>query len=93
MVTSLGKWIKHVTDAPQSNGTAHPLTPTSFSIPFRRYLELIQFIVLRMIIPASAGNLQSAIPADLISVRSFLFDAFEPCLLQVDGSVSTALCS
>lgn len=66
VVTSLGDWIQAFTDTAHSNGAAPPISPTSFSIPFRRYLELIQFIVLKTGFP----DPESAMPADLILVRS-----------------------
>eukprot|EP00892_Ulva_mutabilis_P012890 jgi/Ulvmu1/9974/UM059_0023.1 len=69
IVTSLCDWIQStVTAAAQSNEVLPLLSPASFSIPFRRYLELIQYIVVKIQLPGRAliSSPDLAMPSNLI---------------------------
>ena len=70
VVTSLCDWIQStVTHAAQASEVTSALSPASFSIPFRRFLELIQFIVVRyMPDRTSMSSPDPAMPSDLITV-------------------------
>lgn len=72
VVTSLCDWIQlTVNQAAQTSEVISLLSPTSFSIPFRRFLELIQFIVVKMHLPGRSlmSSPEPAMPSELITVR------------------------